>query len=158
MKITITSNSPGETESIGMKLGSFLTKKCVIAFFGDLGSGKTRFAAGLCRGIGYKGDVTSPTFAIINEYIGGRLPIYHFDVYRISSSDELDTIGFYDYIESDGIVLIEWSENIADSIPNDAVLINISGSGEEKRTIKISCDIRNSLSESIYNLFNGGNN
>ena len=90
------SNSRGQTVEIGENLGKTLNGGEVVAFRGDLGSGKTCFTSGLAKGLGYKGDVTSPTFALINEYLGGRLPLYHFDMYRISSWDELYSCGFFE--------------------------------------------------------------
>lgn len=131
------SNSPEETEKIAEIFSNSLVGSEVIAFIGDLGMGKTCFTRGIAKGLGYEGYVTSPTFALINEYIGGRLDMYHFDMYRISSWDELYSSGFFEYIESNGVVVIEWSENIENAIPKSTIHIEIENLGENKRKIKI---------------------
>lgn len=140
MKIEFNTKSAAETEHLGKKLGKCINSKTVIAFKGGLGAGKTCFTAGLCRGLGYMGDVTSPTFAIINEYLGGRLPIYHFDVYRIADVEELYEIGFYEYLDLDSILVIEWSENISEALPDNTVFVEISGMGDDHRNISIYGD------------------
>ncbi len=131
------SNSPSETEKIAENLASSLTGGEVIAFRGNLGMGKTCFTRGLARGLGYSGDVTSPTFALINEYIGGRLNIYHFDMYRISSWDELYSSGFFEYLEAAGIIAPEWSENIEYALPQNSIYVEIESLGEQSRKIII---------------------
>lgn len=132
------SNSREETVAIGEKLAKALTGGEVIAFRGDLGSGKTCFTSGLALGLGFEGDVTSPTFALINEYIGGRLPLYHFDMYRISSWDELYSSGFFDYIEQGGVVAAEWSENIENALPDNTIYVIFEKTGENSRKITIA--------------------
>lgn len=139
MKLKFSTHSPRETAALGERLGGFIQKKCVIAFSGGLGAGKTCFTAGLCRGLGYTGDVTSPTFALINEYIGGRLPIYHFDMYRIAGEDELYAVGFFDYLDAEGVTVVEWSENIGFSLPDDTVFIQFTGISGNNRDITIYC-------------------
>lgn len=131
------SKSREETVTIGEKLAEKLNGGQVVAFRGDLGSGKTCFTSGIAKGLGYEGDVTSPTFALINEYIGGKIPLYHFDMYRISSWDELYSSGFYEYIESGGIVAAEWSENIENALPENTVYVEFETTGENSRRIKI---------------------
>jgi len=109
--------SPQNTEELAMDFSKTLLGGEVIAFRGDLGMGKTCFTRGLARGLGFLGEVTSPTFALINEYLGGKFNIYHFDMYRISSWDELYSSGFFEYLDEGGIVVCEWSENIENALP-----------------------------------------
>ncbi len=127
-------NSPEETEAVGEALGKVLTPGTVIAYRGDLGAGKTAFTRGLARGLGCKELVTSPTYTIVNEYLGGRLPLFHFDMYRLESSDDLFDIGWEDYLERGGVCAVEWSENVADAM-EDAILITIEKLSDEKRNI-----------------------
>lgn len=131
------SNSPEETEKIAEDFSSKLLGGEVIAFKGNLGLGKTCFTRGLAHGLEFQGYVTSPTFALINEYLGGRLNIYHFDMYRISSWDELYSSGFFEYIELNDVVVVEWSENIENALPRDTIYIEIENLGETRRKIKI---------------------
>lgn len=130
-------NSPEETESIGFKLANSLKGGEVVAFRGGLGMGKTCFTRGLARGLGFKGDVTSPTFALINEYIGGRLPLYHFDMYRISGWEDLYSTGFFDYIEQGGVIAAEWSENIENALPRNTITVTFERIDDNKREITI---------------------
>ncbi len=131
------SDSFEKTEEIAEKLARKLTSGQVIAFKGGLGMGKTCFTRGLARGLGFTGDVTSPTFALINEYLGGRLNIYHFDMYRINSWDELYSSGFFEYIEENGIVVVEWSENIENALPQNTVYVEIKTLDQDVREILI---------------------
>ncbi len=140
MELVFESASATSTAELGKRLGEAIKGKTVIAFLGGLGAGKTCFTSGIAKGLGFNDDVTSPTFALINEYIGGRLKIYHFDMYRISDEDELYSIGFFDYLDEDAVLIIEWSENIASALPSDTIFVSISGMGEEKRSIKITAD------------------
>ena len=129
-------NSPEETEKIGAALGKILNPGTVLAYRGDLGAGKTAFTRGLARGLGYAEPVTSPTYTIVNEYLGGRLPLFHFDMYRLRSSDDLWDIGWEDYLDRNGIAAVEWSENVADAMEN-AILVTIHKTGETSRRIEI---------------------
>ena len=129
-------NSPLETEAIGAALGKILKPGTVIAYRGDLGAGKTAFTRGLARGLGAKDLVTSPTYTIVNEYLGGRLPLFHFDMYRLGSSDDLWDIGWEDYLDRGGVCAVEWSENVADAM-EDALVITIEKLGEESRRITL---------------------
>lgn len=147
MKKEITSNSATFTAQIGERLGRAIKSKTVIAFKGGLGAGKTCFTTGLAKGLGYEGTVTSPTFALINEYFGGRLPIYHFDMYRISDEDELYSIGFYDYYDQEAVIVAEWSENIEAALDGDYITVEINGMGEEIRTITITTQDENIIKE-----------
>ena len=129
-------NSPEQTEAVGAALGNILKPGTILAYRGDLGAGKTAFTRGLARGLGYHDPVTSPTYTIVNEYLGGRLPLFHFDMYRLASSDDLWDIGWEDYLERGGICAGEWSENVDDAMEN-AVYITIHKTGEETRRIEI---------------------
>ena len=138
MNNTFLSNSPAETKEIAKNLAATLNGGEVIAFYGDLGMGKTCFTTGLAEGLGFKGEVSSPTFAIINEYLGGRLNLYHFDMYRVSGWDDLYSTGYFDYIESGGVIAVEWSENIESALPDDVIKVTIKRIDETKREITIS--------------------
>ena len=129
-------NSPAETEAVGAALGKILTPGTVLAYRGDLGAGKTAFTRGLARGLGYAEPVTSPTYTIVNEYLGGRLPLFHFDMYRLVSSDDLWDIGWEDYLDRGGICAVEWSENVEDAMEN-ALRVTIHKTGAESRRIEI---------------------
>ena len=129
-------NSPKETEKIGAALGKEITPGTVLAYRGDLGAGKTAFTRGLARGLGCTDSVTSPTYTIVNEYLSGRIPLFHFDMYRLRSSDDLWDIGWEDYLERGGVCSVEWSENVADAM-EDALVITIEKIGENTRRITI---------------------
>ena len=129
-------NSPAETEAVGQALAQRLKPGTVIAYRGDLGAGKTAFTRGLARGLGVTDIVTSPTYTIVNEYLGGRLPLFHFDMYRLGSADELFDIGWEDYLERGGVCAVEWSENV-DEAMEDPILITISRLSEDCRRITI---------------------
>lgn len=131
------SKSPEQTEEIGTKLAETLNGGEVIAFRGDLGMGKTCFTRGLARGLGYIGEVTSPTFNLVNEYIGGRLPLYHFDMFRISGWEDLYSTGFFDYIEAGAVLAAEWSENIENALDENAIIVEISRIDDLTRKIII---------------------
>ena len=128
--------SPQETEQLGQKLGQLLPAGTVIAYRGDLGAGKTAFTRGLARGLGITDPVTSPTYTIVNEYVGGRLPLFHFDMYRLHSADDLFDIGWDDYLERQGICAVEWSENVEEAM-EDALTVTIQKIGEESRKITL---------------------
>ena len=131
-----TTNSPAQTESIGAALGKIIEPGTVIAYRGDLGAGKTAFTRGLARGLGCTEIVTSPTYTIVNEYLGGRIPLFHFDMYRLRSSDDLFDIGWEDYLDRGGVCAVEWSENVDDAM-EDALYITIEKLGEDARRITI---------------------
>ena len=132
-------NSPEETEKVGAALGNILAPGTVIAYRGDLGAGKTAFTRGLARGLGVREIVTSPTYTIVNEYLGGRMPLFHFDMYRLGSSDELFDIGWEDYLERGGVCAVEWSEQVAEAMPSDTIYVTIARCPEADnwRTITI---------------------
>ena len=129
-------NSPRETEAVGEALAKILQPGTVIAYRGDLGAGKTAFTRGLAWGLGYRDPVTSPTYTIVNEYLGGRLPLFHFDMYRLRSSDDLWDIGWEDYLDRGGVCAVEWSENVADAM-EARICITIEKLGEGARRITI---------------------
>ena len=131
-------NSPEETEALGAALAGRLEPGTVIAFTGDLGAGKTAFVRGLARGLGVQERVTSPTFTIVNEYEGGRLPLFHFDMYRLGSADELFDIGWEDYLARGGVCAVEWSENVADALEEGCLRVDIRrGEDDDQRIITI---------------------
>ena len=130
------SYSPAETEALGEKLGRILPAGTVLAYRGDLGAGKTAFTRGLARGLGSAEPVTSPTYTIVNEYTSGRIPLFHFDMYRLRSSDDLFDIGWDDYLERGGVCAVEWSENVADAM-EDALVVTIEKTGDEQRRITL---------------------
>ncbi len=134
--MTFTTNSPAETEAVGAALGRIVPAGTVLAYRGDLGAGKTAFTRGLARGLGYMEPVTSPTYTVCNEYLGGRLPLFHFDMYRLRSADDLWDIGWEDYLDRNGVCAVEWSENVEDALEN-AVLVTIEKTGADTRRITI---------------------
>ena len=129
-------HSPAETEQIGAALGEKLNAGSIVAYRGDLGAGKTAFTRGLARGLGCTEQVTSPTYTIVNEYLSGRIPLFHFDMYRLRSSDDLWGIGWDDYLDRGGVCAVEWSENVADAM-EDAVVVTLEKIGDEQRRITI---------------------
>ena len=131
-----TTNSPTETEKIGAALGKILKPGTILAYRGDLGAGKTAFTRGVAKGLGCDEIVTSPTYTIVNEYLGGRIPLFHFDMYRLASSDDLWDSGWEDYLDRGGVCAVEWSENVADAMEG-AIFITIHKTGEESRLIEI---------------------
>lgn len=131
------SNSVSDTEAIAEKLGRVLKSGNVVAYFGGLGMGKTAFTRGLAKGMGIKADVSSPTFAIVNDY-GGNPPLVHFDMYKVESWDDLYSSGFFDYLDMGAVLAVEWSENIENALPDDTIRVTIEqGESPEKRIITI---------------------
>ena len=141
MKDVFYTASPEETESIASNFAMLLNagSGTFIAMYGDLGVGKTAFVRGLAGVIAPGARVKSPTFTIVNEYKGGSVPFYHFDVYRISDDDELYAMGFDDYVQN-GICVVEWSENIPDSIPDDAYRVTIERLPDDENGRKITIE------------------
>ena len=133
----ITTHSADETQALGQKLASRLAPGDVIAYFGDLGAGKTAFTRGLAQGLGITDPVTSPTYTIVNEYLSGRIPLFHFDMYRLSSSDELFDIGWEDYLSRGGVCAVEWSENVEDAL-QAAIRVTIEKDADEPDTRHIT--------------------
>lgn len=142
--IEVYSSSPAETEAFGERLGATLKGGEVVAYFGGLGMGKTRFTAGLAKGMGLDADVSSPTFAIVHEY-RGKIPLCHFDMYRISTFDDLCTTGFFDYIDNGSVLAVEWSENIENALPEEKLIVIEfeRGKSDDERVLRMS-------GESVY--------
>lgn len=140
----VVTNSPEETIEFAESIGKKLKGGDVIAYIGGLGAGKTTFTRGLSIGLGIGDMVTSPTFALVNEYRSDKSDktLYHFDMYRISSSLDLETTGFYDYMDENNILAVEWSENISDSLPEDTIFIKITRLSDRMREIEINGDGR----------------
>lgn len=132
------SKSPEDTEKIGEELGRQINEGCVIAYRGGLGMGKTCFTRGLAKGLGSYDTVTSPTFALINEYPSGRIPLYHFDMYRVSGWEDLYSTGFFDYIDEGGVIAAEWSENIESALPDNTIYVTINKLDDNTREIIIT--------------------
>ena len=131
-------HSPEETRALGGRLAQALTGGEVVAFTGDLGAGKTAFVSGMARALGIEERVTSPTFTIVNEYEGGRLPLFHFDLYRLGGADELFLIGWEDYLARGGVCAVEGSENAAGAMEEDAIRVSICrGEDEDSRVVTI---------------------
>ena len=134
--MTYITHSPEETENLGEALGRRLPAGTVLAYRGELGAGKTAFTRGLARGLGYREPVTSPTYTIVNEYLGGRLPLFHFDMYRLRCADDLWDIGWEDYLDRGGVCAVEWSENVADALEG-AVTVTIRKLSDTAREITL---------------------
>ena len=128
-------NSPEETEAVAERLAAVLGGTEIIAMFGGLGAGKTAFTRGLARGLGINDGVSSPTFALVHEY-SGKFPVYHFDMYRVTSWDDLYTTGYFDYMYN-RIMVIEWSENIEAFLPEEHITVTIKSLSDNEREITI---------------------
>lgn len=125
------SSSVQETEALGRALAQHLTPGTVVAFTGDLGAGKTAFVRGMAQGLGIAQRVTSPTFTIVNEYEGGRLPLFHFDMYRLGSADDLFDIGWEDFLRRGGVCAVEWSETVQEALDADTIYVDIRRGAED---------------------------
>ncbi len=141
MELTVQTHSEAETQSLGEQFASCLEPGDIVALVGDLGAGKTAFVKGLARGLGVEQSVTSPTFALVNEY-QGRLPVYHFDVYRLDDPSQLEDIGYEEYFFGEGVALIEWANMIPDYLPADIFTVTLAKTGEGERTISFQGDCR----------------
>jgi tRNA threonylcarbamoyladenosine biosynthesis protein TsaE len=139
--VQVISNSPSQTEEFARKLGAVLTGGETIAYFGGLGMGKTRFTAGLAEGMGIHTEVSSPTFSLVHEYRGDKT-LYHFDMYRITTFEDLCSTGFFDYLDWGGVLAVEWSENIENALPEDKLIkIEIMrGEDDDSRIVIMSGD------------------
>ena len=135
----ITTHSADETQALGQRLAKRLLPGDVIAYFGDLGAGKTALTRGIAQGLGVTDLVTSPTYTMVNEYLTGRIPLFHFDMYRLGSSDELFDIGWEDYLARGGVCAVEWSENVEDAL-RDAIHITIEKDPLEPDTRRITIE------------------
>ena len=136
------SESYEQTLKFASEFAKGVPKGSVIAFLGGLGMGKTAFTSGFVKGLGIDAEVSSPTFAICNEYIGENARVYHFDMYRVETWDDLYSTGYFDYLNDDSYILAEWSENIFGALPDDAIIIEIEKLGENSRkfTVKQKSD------------------
>jgi tRNA threonylcarbamoyladenosine biosynthesis protein TsaE len=132
--IDLISHSESQTRRLGARLASFLQPGDVLALSGELGSGKTRWVQGVCRGMGVTAPVVSPTFTLVNEY-AGRLPVYHIDLYRLNDASEVITFGLEDYLYGNGISLIEWAERAGDFLPPDHLIVELFHLEETKRRV-----------------------
>lgn len=130
-------NSYEETVALGESIASSLPKGSVIAYIGGLGMGKTAFTTGLAKGLAIDIDVSSPTFAICNTYIGDANTLYHFDMYRVDGWEDLYSTGFFDFLDTDAYIAVEWSENIYGALPDDALIVEISKIDDSSRLFKI---------------------
>jgi tRNA threonylcarbamoyladenosine biosynthesis protein TsaE len=146
--LKIISKSPKDTKIIGEKLSIYLFAGAIVCLSGDLGAGKTAFVQGMGKGLGIDEHITSPTYTIINEYYSGRIPLYHFDVYRLGSSDEMLELGCDEYFFGDGISVVEWADNVEDIIPSQRLWIKIS-LGESLEEREIMMEARGRLYEAI---------
>jgi tRNA threonylcarbamoyladenosine biosynthesis protein TsaE len=133
---TITSHSPGETFALGRRFAERLRPGDVVALDGDLGAGKTQFVKGLAAGLGHDGEVTSPTFTLVHEYTGGRLPLFHFDFYRMESEAEVLRIGLDDYLDAGGVAAIEWAGKFPALLPRGTHWLRLRAGAGEERTIE----------------------
>ena len=139
--LSFTTNSPAETHALARRIGAALRPGTCVAFFGGLCAGKTTFTRGLAEGLGLPDLVSSPTFALVNEYhAAGCIPVYHFDMYRVTSPEALETTGFWDYPQEDSVFVIEWAENIEEDLPEPLLKITITGSGDQPRQITVEGD------------------
>lgn len=130
-------DSYDETVALGEQIAKELPKGSVIAYLGGLGMGKTAFTTGVAKGLGIDADVSSPTFAICNTYIGSANTLYHFDMYRVDGWDDLYSTGFFDFLDTDAYMAVEWSENIYGALPDDTCMVEITKADENTRTFKI---------------------
>jgi len=136
--MTIITKSETETIEEGRKLAENLKAGSVVALYGDLGAGKTAFTRGVAAGLGIDDSVSSPTFTIVNEYLGS-IPLFHFDMYRLNNENELFDIGWDDYLERGGICVVEWSERVPGAFPPDTVVVKLKYLDDNSREIEISC-------------------
>ncbi len=134
----IITKSPKETEKFAEDFAKNLLGGEIIAFKGSMGMGKTCFTRGLAKGLGFVGQVSSPTFALVNEYIGGRLPLYHFDMYKVESWEDLYSCGFFDYMDMGGVIAAEWSENIEGALNGNVIFVDISRVDDNTRKITVT--------------------
>lgn len=142
MKYEYTTRSAAETIALGRKIGAKLRGGDCLAYIGGLGAGKTTVTRGIAEGMGLTDDVTSPTFTLVNEYRSGSIALCHFDMYRIRSYGDLETTGFFDYMDGDTVLAVEWSENITDALPPETVYISFERIDDNTRKITIDGDER----------------
>lgn len=135
LDFVITTKSADETQNTGIEIAKHLGDKSVLALYGDLGSGKTQLVKGICKGLNVTQVVNSPTFIIVNEYTSGKFPvIYHFDLYRMKSQEEIIEMGFQEYISNGSLVLIEWPEHVEEILPADTIKVHMAHTGEDENS------------------------
>ena len=134
--------SAEETIELGKLIGEQLRGGDMIAYKGSMGAGKTTMTRGLTQGLGLGDTAFSPTFALVNEYRGGRLTLYHFDMYRIGSAIDLETTGFFDYLDDESVLAVEWSENIEEELPDERIIVTLGRIDDDTRKITIDGDER----------------
>ena len=139
--VTFHTTSVAETQRLAERLAALLRPGDVLAYTGDMGAGKTTFTAGLARGLGITAWVSSPTFALVHEY-GGKIPLCHFDMFRVTDWDDLYSTGFFDYLDGSRILAVEWSENIPEALPEESIRIHFASEGGDRRTITMTGDER----------------
>lgn len=132
--------NPEETVAWGEKIGKYIVSGTILALSGDLGAGKTALSQGIAKGLGITEAVVSPTFVLIQEYEGGRLPLYHMDMYRLETEREFTQLGLEDYFNSDGVIVIEWAERLGELLPADHIAIHIEYLSDRERKITVSYD------------------
>ncbi|OQY89932.1 MAG: tRNA (adenosine(37)-N6)-threonylcarbamoyltransferase complex ATPase subunit type 1 TsaE [Chloroflexi bacterium UTCFX4] len=137
-RLEILSANVEMTRALGEQLGARLERGDVIALQGDLGAGKTNFTQGLAQGLAIVEDVNSPTFILANEYFSGRLPLYHIDAYRVADAAEADAFGLDDYLNSDGVTVVEWAERVRAALPSDVLWLTLDYRGENERRLEFS--------------------
>lgn len=142
MKRSYFTRSSDETVELGKRIGKVLRGGEILAYIGGLGAGKTTMTRGIALGMGLSDNVSSPTFALVNEYRGEKLSLIHFDMYRVGSVPDLESTGFYDYFSDRSVLVIEWSENISEALPENTVYIEIKTVSEDEREIIIDGDER----------------
>ncbi len=136
---TFTANNEDDTDRLGVALAGALPPGTVVALIGTLGAGKTRLVQAVAAAVGVpRAEVTSPTFVLVNEYTGGRLPIYHFDTYRLKDDDEFLNLGPDEYFDSNGLTFVEWADRVAELLPTDRLEISITVIGETRREFRIT--------------------
>ena len=133
-------HSEQETEAAGEVLAKQLPEGAVVALYGDLGAGKTAFVRGMARGLGLTDRVSSPTFTIVNEYLGGDKPLFHFDMYRLGGPEELFGVGWDDYLTRGGVIAVEWSENVEAAFEGTELRVRLTRLGDETREIEIEME------------------
>lgn len=142
--------SPEETFSLGEKIGKYITPGTILALSGDLGAGKTALSQGIAKGLGITEQVVSPTFVLIQEYEGGRLPLYHMDMYRLETEREFAQLGLEDYFNSNGVMVIEWAERLGGLLPADHIAIHIQAVSDRERKLTVSYDKSKFIKEPLW--------
>ena len=142
LSVTVVTHSPAQTQALAQQVAALLRPGDILAYQGGMGAGKTTFTAGLAQGLGLGDVVSSPTFALVNEYRRGDRVLYHFDMYRIRGFDDLYSTGFFDYLDEEAILAVEWSENIRGALPQGTIFITLEPAGGDDRRITIEGDER----------------